>query len=96
MNKDVGNVSKLERGLLPPPKDDGIVGQYGAALGLRDDSEEMKELHRLAAIGAGQLPKEILEDDDLVAKLPVFFRTATGSRLDRKKIMDFLESLRTV
>ena len=94
LNKDVGNVSKLERGLLPPPKDDDIVEQYGTALGLMHDSEEMKDLHRLAAIGAGHLPKEVLEDDELVAKLPVFFRTVTGSKLDREKILAFLENLR--
>ena len=94
LDKDAGNVSKLERGILPPPKDESLVKQYGQALGLEDDAPEMKELIRLAAIGSGHLPKDVLEDDELVDKLPVFFRTVTGSRLDRKKIMDFLESLR--
>ena len=94
LDKDVGNLSKLERGLLSPPKDESIVRSYLDALGLEQDSEQAKELIVLASVGAGQIPKEVLGDAELVTKLPVFFRTVTGSKLDRDKIRSFLDGLR--
>ncbi len=94
LDKDVGNLSKLERGLLPPPKDESIIRSYVKALGLDEESNRAKELIVLASVEAGQIPKEVLGDEELVAKLPVFFRTVTGSKLDRDKILSFLDGLR--
>jgi transcriptional regulator with XRE-family HTH domain len=94
LGKDVGNLSKLERGLLPPSKDEEILRDFGRVLGLKESSDEFRQLAQLAAIGAGQIPKDVLEDEQLLAKLPIFFRTATGSKLDRKKLMEFLDQLK--
>ncbi len=94
LDKDVGNLSKLERGLLPPPKDESIIRSYVKALGLDEESDRAKELIVLASVEAGQIPKEVLGDAELVAKLPVFFRTVTGSKLDREKLHRFLDGLR--
>jgi hypothetical protein len=33
-----------------------------------------------AAIDAGRIPKYVLEDAELVKRLPIFFRTATGKK----------------
>lgn len=94
LSKDVGNLSRLERGLQTPPRAENLVTDYYRALGLDDESDEARQLVVLAAVEAGQIPKEVLGDEELVAKLPVFFRTVTGSKLDRDKIRDFLDGLR--
>jgi len=94
LDKDVGNLSKLERGLLPPPRDETILREYGKVLALKENSAVFRQLVHLAAIGSGQIPKEVLDDRQLLEKLPVFFRTATGSKLERKKLLKFLENLK--
>jgi len=94
LGKDAGNVSRIERGLSQAPKDEEIVKEYGQALGLLDNSEEMKDLLHLAAIESRQIPTALMEDKDIVASLPLFFRTVTGSKLERDKLIKFLEDLR--
>ncbi len=94
LEKDPGNISKLERGIMQPPRDENVIKELGYVLGLKENSEEMKQLIYLAAVDAGQLPSEVINDQKLMELLPVFFRTATGSKLERKKIDDFLQRLR--
>jgi len=94
LEKDPGNISKLERGILPPPRDEEAIKTFGRVLGLNEASEDMKQLTQLAAIDAGQIPNEVMQNEKLVSMLPIFFRTATGSKLDQKKIEAFLEKLR--
>ena len=96
LGKDPGNISKLERGLLPPPKNAEIIEGYGRAIGLGADSKEIKELKTIAALENGQIPVDVLNDKELMNELPIFFRTATGSKLEREKLKKFIENLRKV
>lgn len=94
LNKDAGNISKMERGLLPPPQDESIVRGYGDVLDIAQDSDEIRELITLAAVESGRIPQDVLNDQQLLDKLPIFFRTATGSQLEQQKVMTFLEGLK--
>jgi len=91
---DPGNISKLERGLLPPPQSRGKLEQYAQALGLKKGTSAWYEFFDLAAASRGQIPQEILKDDKLVAKLPVLFRTLRGERVPEEKLNELVEVIR--
>ncbi len=91
---DAGNISKLERGLLPPPQSKDKLEQYGQALGLRKGSSAWYEFFDLAAASRGQIPEEILADDKLVKKLPVLFRTLRGEKVSEEKLDELIETIR--
>lgn len=95
VNKDPSYISRIERGILMPPSDINVLESFTKVLKLRRNSEEMKKLMRLAAIDAGKIPKEALDDRKILRNLPVFFRTITGTKLEKQKLLKFLETLRT-
>src|SRR3989338_11644970 len=72
---DPGNLSRLERGLLPPPQDREVLEKYAKCLALKSGSDDWYAFFDLAAAAKGRLPAELLEDKELVAKLPLVFRT---------------------
>jgi transcriptional regulator with XRE-family HTH domain len=90
---DPGNISKLERGLLPPPQSKEKLEQYAQALGLRKGSSAWYEFFDLAAASRGQIPEEFLADDALVKKLPVLFRTLRGEKVTEKKLDELIEAI---
>ena len=94
LDMDADNISKMERGLLLPPQDEAILYEYGEVLEIPQDSEEMKRLITLAAVESERFSQEVLENRQLLEKLPILFRTATGSKLEQQKIMKFLEGLK--
>jgi len=71
-----GNISKLERGLLPPPRGERLHA-YAKALGLSKGSDEWYEFCDLAAAVRGEFPDD-LRDDELIPQLPALFRTLRG------------------
>jgi len=87
---DAGNLSRLERGIISPPGRETLE-RYAEALDLRNGSDEWYKLFDLAAAQSGQAPIGI-SDEELVAKLPVFFRTLRGQQIAREdvKILDEL------
>ena len=80
---DPGNISKLERGRLPPPHSQEKLASYAKALKLKQGSDEWIEFFDRAAASRGELPKEFLDDEEVLAKLPVLFRTIRGQRTSR-------------
>jgi len=92
---DPSNWSKIERGVLPPPQDQGILNRIAVILGLGENSKEREWIFDYAAIDAGKIPKYVLEDAELVKRLPVFFRTATGKKPtteDLEKLAEILKN----
>lgn len=92
---DPSNWSKIERGLLPPPQDEEVLNRIVTILGLAETSKEHDLIFDYAAIDAGKLPKYVLEDDELVKRLPVFFRTATGKKPTEEDLRALAEILMT-
>lgn len=70
---DPSNLSKVERGLLPPPKDKDILQKWTEQLGL--SSEEHSCFFDLAFIERGSIPPDIIEDKELLKELPLLFKT---------------------
>jgi transcriptional regulator with XRE-family HTH domain len=90
---DPSNWSKIERGVLAPPDDPDLLGRIVGLLGL--ESSEQTDLADLAAIARGQIPAD-LKDEEILAKMPAFFRAIRGqeyTREDFEKLMSGVKKL---
>lgn len=91
---DIGNTSKVERGLLHPPKTRLVLENYAKALKLKQGSEDWEAFFELAAISAGRIPERIMDDPELLAKLPLVFRTVSGKGLSEEKLRELVDLIR--
>jgi transcriptional regulator with XRE-family HTH domain len=91
---DAGNLSKLERGLLPPPHGEEKLTEYAKSLGVRPGSDEWYEFFDRAAAARGELPKSLLSDDEVLEKLPLLFRTLRGKPVSAEKLRELIETIR--
>ncbi len=91
---DAGNISKLERGLLRPPKSKEKRLQYASALGIKEGSDDWLEFCDLATISAGKIPVDIVSDKELLAAVPVFFRSIRKEGVEKEKIQALLETIK--
>ncbi|HSZ56199.1 MAG TPA: helix-turn-helix domain-containing protein [Tepidisphaeraceae bacterium] len=91
---DPGNHSKLERGILNPPDDDNFMIKLAKALGIKKETGDWFDLHNYAAVARQQIPKELLDDAEVVDKLPVLFRTLQGEPLPPEKMDDLIDFIR--
>jgi len=91
---DPGNISKIERGLMSPPASPEKLTQYANALQIRKDSDDWIEFFDRASACRGEIPTEILNDVELLKKLPVLFRTIKGEKLTEEKLNEISEIIR--
>lgn len=77
---DPGNISKLERGLFPPPQHEKLE-EYARLLGLKKGTDDWYQFFDLAAAEAGKIPQDILNDEKIAGKLPIFFRNLRGQKI---------------
>lgn len=95
---DPGNISKLERGKLPPPKE-AKLKEYAKYLKLKKENEKWHEFFELAAIASKKLPPEFSKTE-VVEKLPIFFRTVRGlfffegKKLSKEKLEKLIEIIK--
>jgi transcriptional regulator with XRE-family HTH domain len=90
---DPGNISRLERNILPPSLDDDKLAGYATALKIKRNSEEWVKFHDLAHTAKGKIPKD-LEDEKCISELlPAFFRTMRNKKLDRRKLEKLIKLL---
>src|SRR5712671_4803740 len=91
---DPSNWSKIEREVSPPPKDEVTLNKWAKQLGLKPDSDDWHKFHDYAAVDAGRIPDHVLENEELLARLPAFFRTISGqkpSREDLEKLLGIIK-----
>lgn len=91
---DPGNYSRLERGLFPPPQKEELLEKYATALGLQRGSDEWLEFFDVAATSRGEIPHDLLSDEEVVGKLPILFRTLRASPIPVDKLDDLVEKIR--
>lgn len=91
---DPGNISKLERGLLPPPQSKEKRLQYASALGIKKGSDDWLEFCDLAAISAGKIPTDIVSDKELLAAVPILFRSIRKDGIEKEKFQELLETIK--
>ena len=93
---DPGNISKLERTVLGPPQEMQKLKEYAKYLGIKEGSREWHTFVDLASAGAGKIPQDILTDKELVARLPVLFRTLRNKKLTKETLKELVDKLKTV
>jgi len=91
--QDPGNISRIERGLIPPPQTENTLKKMAKTLGLKKGKKKWSEFFDTAALSAGRLPKDVIEDEELLKNLPVLLRTVTGQKLTDKKLNELIEIL---
>lgn len=91
---DPGNMSKLERGKIPPPRSREVLKKYAHALELEEGTDEWLMFFDLAAASRGELPEDLAEDEEVLDKLPALFRTLRGDRVDEDKLDELVDLIR--
>jgi hypothetical protein len=91
---DPSNWSKIEREVLSPPRDEETLRQWAKQLGLKPGSDDWHKFHDYAAVDAGRIPDHVMKDEELLAKLPVFFRTISGRMPSRTRLANLMKLLR--
>jgi transcriptional regulator with XRE-family HTH domain len=93
-NADPGNVSRIERSVWPPPQDQVILERYAKALDIKDASDDWYRFFDSAAADCGIIPKDIMDDAEVVKMLPVFFRTIRGQKPTGEEMRVLVEKIR--
>jgi len=91
---DAGNYSKIERGLAAPPKSREKLETLAAFLELERETDDWYDFFDAAAACNGTIPHHIMDDKELVEKLPLVFRTIRGQKLEPEKLRALAEIIR--
>ena len=91
---DPSNWSKIEREVLPPPRDEDTLRAWAKQLGLKQGSDDWLKFFDYAAVDAGRIPEYVMKDEELLGKLPAFFRTLSGNRPSREELENLIKLLR--
>lgn len=91
---DPGNLSKLERGILNPPQDRGLLDRLCLALELDLAGAEVQKLRDVAAVENGRIPADIAEDEEIMAKIPLLLRTVHNRQLEPEQVERLIEMIR--
>lgn len=93
-NLDPGNISRLERGIMPPPQGSDKLEEYARYLHIKKGSDDWYKFFDLARIEAGRIPDELLKDETVAASLPILFRTLRGQKISGKKLEKLVELIK--
>ena len=88
---DPGNISRIERNILPPSLDEEKLSGYATALQIPKESEEWVQFFDLAYSSKGVIPTDINNSSKTI--LPAFFRTMRNKKLNREKIEKLIKVL---
>ena len=91
---DPSNWSKIEREVLPPPRDEDTLRTWAKQLGLKQGSDDWLKFFDYAAVDSGRIPDYVLQDEKLAAQLPVFFRTLSGKKPSGEELENLIKLLR--
>ncbi|MCP4129548.1 MAG: hypothetical protein GY754_00905 [bacterium] len=90
---DPGNISKMERGLLSPPGKKELE-KYAIALKIEEGTDDWIKFFDYAAACRGEIPAEILNNEQVVEKLPLFFRTLRGEKVPEDKLNELIDLIK--
>lgn len=93
-NLDPGNISKLERGVMAPPESTELLNKYAKMLNIEFESDDWYKFIDLASACNGQIPHDFMDDEELVEKLPLVFRTLRGQQISGEKLDELAELIR--
>lgn len=93
-NFDPGNISKIERNLIPAPASKEKRLEYANALGIKEGTEEWLVFCDFAAASAGKIPDDIALDRELLGALPVLFRSIRNKDIDEEDLKQLINSIK--
>lgn len=93
---DPGNISKLERGLLPPPQSREKLEEYACLLEIKEGSDDWYSFFDLAAAESGRIPAELIAEESIMDKLPILFRTLRGQKVSEAQMDELIKKIRGV
>jgi len=93
---DPANVSRWERNLLPPPKAEESLCNIAHALNLQEGTNDWQFFFDLAAASLGVLPADLRGREDMVARMPLVFRTLRGEALTDEKLRELYNAIKDV
>lgn len=92
---DPGNLSKIERGLLPPPQLKKKRLEYAKALDIKEGTDDWLEFCDLATISVGKIPSYIVSNDELMNAVPILFRSIRGKKdIEKEDLEKLIETIR--
>jgi transcriptional regulator with XRE-family HTH domain len=91
---DPSNWSKVERGILPAPKDIQTLELWAKYFGLRQKTEEWIRFMDGARISRGEIPQDLLKNQATLSLLPVFFSAFRGTAIDVGEVEKLIEKIR--
>lgn len=91
---DLAYVSRLENGVILPPKDGEKLARLADALGIVEGSEEWREFMDLAAIAKNELPEDLRDDERVAKVLPAFYRAMRDKDMDEEELQRLLELIK--
>lgn len=91
---DAAYMSRLERGVVPPPRAEKVRAQLAKALGLKEGSDTWNEFYGFADLCAGRLPDAVRKDERVLGLLPVFFRAIGKADIDEAGLNRLIEKLK--
>ncbi len=94
LDEDASNWSKVERGMLSPPKDENKLVRIADILRIERESSDWGKLHDFADIDSGKIPDYIMEDTETLKMLPIFFRTIGSEKPSQEDIDRLIKNLR--
>lgn len=92
--EDASNWSKIEREIMPPPKDRDRLERIAAALNITIESGEWNNLVDYADIDSGTIPEYIRSDREVLDALPLFFRTVGSEKPTTEELKELILHLR--
>ena len=91
---DPGNLSKYERGVLPPPQDPATLERMARALQIENGTDVYREFTDLAAASAGRIPADLHSDPKILARMPLLFRAARRRKFSREDLIQLADKLK--
>ncbi len=92
-NEDPSNWSKIERGIMAPPKDLDRLKNIANALNISQNSDEWNTLYNSAFIDSGVIPENVMTNQDILEILPAFFRTIESKKPSREDLENLMSKL---
>jgi transcriptional regulator with XRE-family HTH domain len=94
IGEDPSNWSKVERGILPPPKDSKKLNEIAEVLEIKEKTEDWHKLEDYASVDSAIIPSYIMNNEEALAALPAFFRTIGSLKPSREEIATLLKKLK--
>ena len=83
---DLAYISRLENGIILPPKDPQKLARLAKTLGMTEGTDEWQEFMDLAAVAKNELPKDLQDDERVASVLPAFYRTLRRKELTEQEL----------